>query len=366
MGRAKSITFWSVAFPLVLATLFYMAFADIDKAGLARPVSIVVVDDAAYRAAPGLAETIEASHTGEDPWLDVEYVQTETAAEQLVGDGGYYGYVKAESSGQLEYHRDWRDYTGYDPGHEIATALLDSYLRNAAFAASHPGAAMQQPANFTKSVQLTAQAPSDQVRYFYSVLGFAVVMGCNFAMFGVSGLRSGRSQIGARVALGGVARYRVLAPTVAAAYILTLVTLIIGFLYIRFVLQIAFGGRDWEILAILAVGAMATTALGAALATVPLPAAALAGLSAAIACLLSLFAGLYGPGSQLLADQVAQSAPWFTWFNPAREIYDALFSLYCYDTFDQAAVAMGKLALLALALFAVAAWAMRRVRHAHL
>jgi hypothetical protein len=140
----------------------------------------------------------------------------------------------------------------------------------------------------------------------------------------------------------------------------------LAFCYIRFGLQITFGGRDLEVLAILAVGAAVATALGAAVAIIPLPMAALAGLSAALACLLSLFAGLYGPGSQQIADRVADSAPWAVWLNPARGIYDALFSLYCYDTFDQAAVALAHLGLLALALFAVAAAGLRKVSHDHL
>jgi hypothetical protein len=366
LARDKSTTLWAVAFPLVLATLFFLAFGEIDEAGLARPISIAVVDDAAYRTVPGLAETITGAASGQDPWLDVTYAADEREAQELVATGGFYGYVTADPSRGVQYHRDWREYPGFDPGHEIVTALLDSYIQGAAFAQSHPGARLGEARAFTEAVQLTAQAPSDQVRYFYSALGFAVVLGCNFALSGVARLRSGRSLVGARIAVGGTPRWRVLAPTIAAAYLLTLATLAIGYLYIRFVLQIAFGGREVEIAAILAVGALATTALGSALAMLPLELGVLTGLSASLACLLSLFAGLYGPGSQQLAEHVADAAAWSTWVNPARAFYDALFSLYCYDTFDQAASALGHMAVFAAVLFAVAALGLRRVRHEHL
>jgi hypothetical protein len=134
----------------------------------------------------------------------------------------------------------------------------------------------------------------------------------------------------------------------------------------RFALGVNFGGKEVEILAILAAAALVTTALGTAVGALPLGPAGLSAVTTVIACGFSLFAGLYGPGSQLLGDSLAAAAPWTTWLNPAREVYDALFSLYCYDTFGQAAEIMARLTALALVLFGLAALGLRRVRHEHL
>jgi hypothetical protein len=367
LARDKSTTAWAFLFPLVLCSLFYIAFTGLDDA-MGQPVDVVVVDDAAYRAAPGLSETVDAVSSGDDQWLVVKYAPNAKEADHLVahGDGKYYGYLAVSPSGEVEYHRDWRERPGLDAGNEVVAAVVDSYLQTAAFIAAHPGATVAQAPEFTKAVQLTANPPSDEVRYFYSALGFATMMVSIFATTGVARLRSGRSHVGARIAVGGLPRYRVLAPTVGAAYVLAFGTLVIGLVYVRYVLGVEFGGRETGILAILAVGAAATTAFGAAVAVLPLASGALMGLSAGISCLLSLFAGLYGPGSQELADSTAEAAPWFTWLNPAREMYDAFFSVYCYDSFDQAALILVRLALLALVLFGLAAFGMRRLRHEHI
>ncbi|MDR1635688.1 MAG: ABC transporter permease [Bifidobacteriaceae bacterium] len=431
MLRDKGATLWGIGLPFALATLFYVAFGGLDASFRPSPVPVAVVDDAVYRASPALSELITATSEGQDPYLEPTYVTDRAGAERLVNAGGLYGYIAVDADGAVEYHRDWREYIG-TPGHEIVTAILDSYVQGSAFAAEaaaaqasaaqaglgqSPGAsgasagsggeaaagdeqdggqgagsgwspsgtgddprlaagpaaqaaalraALEDTPAFTKAVQLTANPPSDQVRYFYAVLGFSALMVCGFAVSGLARLRANRSALGARLSTAGHSQVALLAPTAAAAYTLSFATLAADYLYIRFILGIGFGGKDIQILAILAVAALTVTALGAAICALPLPEAALSGIIAAISTVLSLFAGLYGPGSQDLADKVAQAAPWSTWLNPAREVYDALFSLYNYDTFGEAAQIMLRLAVLAVALLAVAAVGPRRTRHEHL
>jgi hypothetical protein len=340
--------------PLALASLFYVAFGGLDASFKPSPVKVAVVDDSAYRALPSLAATVEATSTEPQPYLDPVYVPDVAAAESLVNAGDIAGFIAVDPGGRPEYHRDWREALSTNPNHEIVTAVLDSYLQNAALAAEQGTVAPEAKVAFTRPVQLTAKAPSDQVRYFYSALGFSTLMTCSFAVSGLARLRARRSPSGARVAAAGRRRIASAASAVAAAYLLSFGTLTLGYFYMRLALGVAFGGGTLQILAILAVGALSATALGCAITALPLPEGALAGVIAAVACVLSVFAGLYGPGSQDLARRVAESAPWTTWLNPAQEIYQAFFSLYCYDSFGPAALILGKLACLAAVLFGLA------------
>ncbi|MDR2254324.1 MAG: ABC transporter permease [Bifidobacteriaceae bacterium] len=374
MARDKSVAFWSVAFPLVLTTLFYFAFGSLDDSYRAEPVGIVVVDDSFYRAAPGLAATITSAAEGDQPWLEPVHVGSAAEAERLVAGGGYYGYVAAEPAGGASYHRDWRSYNEMDPGHETVAAVLDAYLKNASlFAELGAGAlepavaaALAETPTFSEPVRLTANPPSDSVRYFYAALGFAALMMCNFAMQGVHRLKANQSALAARRSLGARGGLSFAAPTLGAAWLLSFGTLMLGYLYMRFPLRVDFGGQDLAIIATLLAAALTGTAVGGAIGSLPLPIGALSGISATMACVLSLFAGLYGPGSQALGDAVTRAAPWAGWINPARETYDALFSLYCYGTFNRAAAALVHLAAVALVLFAVTALTLRRTRYEHL
>ncbi|MDR0627199.1 MAG: ABC transporter permease [Bifidobacteriaceae bacterium] len=378
MARDKSTTLWSVAFPLVLMTLFYIAFGSLDESYRAEPVGIVVVDDAVYRLTPGLAATITGASEGDEPWLEPSYVESTAEAERLVADGGFYGYVAADADGDVSYHRDWRAYGQLDPGHEIVSAILDGYLRHARLYAELSGGADPAALNqavmsaagetpeFSEPVRLTANPPSDSIRYFQAALGFAALMMCNFAVQGVARLKANHSALAARRRLGAAGVFAMAAPTLMAAWLLSFATLVLGYLYLRFPLGLDFGGKDLQVVLILLVAAGTATALGGAIGSVPVPVGAMAGISATVACVLSIFAGLYGPASQELGDSVVRVAPWAGWINPAREIADALSSLYNYDTFERSAQALAHLGVVALVLFAVTALVLRRSRYEHL
>jgi hypothetical protein len=81
-----------------------------------------------------------------------------------------------------------------------------------------------------------------------------------------------------------------------------------------------FGGNDPQILVILLADALVATAMGACIAALPMPEAAMGGVASGVTAALSVFAGLYGPGSQRLGDALSRAAPWTDLLDPARGI----------------------------------------------
>ena len=57
--REKSVFIWSLAFPLILSTMFVFMFANLDEAGQFEPIPTAVVADENYDAAPGFSEMID-------------------------------------------------------------------------------------------------------------------------------------------------------------------------------------------------------------------------------------------------------------------------------------------------------------------
>ncbi|MDR2566148.1 MAG: ABC transporter permease [Bifidobacteriaceae bacterium] len=376
--RETSVLEWAIIFPLVLYTLFYVMFANLDSVYQALAAPVVVVQDQNFEDAPGLAELIDAVAGQDQPWLDPTYVDSAAEAAELVDQGGYYGYIAVDAQGALRYDRDWREYGSTDPGHGIVEAICSGYLQNVALirdlAAADP-AAVSNPAlmerlatapQFTKAVQLTANRPSDSVRYFYAAMGFAAFQAGSFALVAMGRLKPNVSAVGGRRTVAALPRGRQIAASLGASWVLALATLLVGFAYLRLALSIEFGGKELGVVATLAVASLVATAVGAAMGSLPIRAAAASGLAAVVACALSLFAGLYGQGSQDLGDLVAEHAPWSAWANPVRQVYDALFSLYCYDTYGPMLRILAQLAVLGLAAAAVVFLVSRRQRYEHL
>ena len=70
--REKSVFIWSLAFPLILSTMFVFMFANLDEAGQFEPIPTAVVADENYDAAPGFSEMIDTlAEPGADQMLDV-------------------------------------------------------------------------------------------------------------------------------------------------------------------------------------------------------------------------------------------------------------------------------------------------------
>lgn len=57
--RDKEMIFWTLLFPVMLATLFYFCFSNLDSADAFSPVKTAVVADQDYRQAAGFQAALE-------------------------------------------------------------------------------------------------------------------------------------------------------------------------------------------------------------------------------------------------------------------------------------------------------------------
>ena len=79
--REKSVFIWSLAFPLILSTMFVFMFANLDEAGQFEPIPTAVVADENYDAAPGFSEMID---TLAEPGADQLVVQVSVSERKGV------------------------------------------------------------------------------------------------------------------------------------------------------------------------------------------------------------------------------------------------------------------------------------------
>ena len=383
--RDKSVLLWAIAFPLVLSTLFYAMFSNLDELYVLDPIPVVVVKDTQFEQAEAFAKTIDALATSgsneESPLLAPTFVPDEKAALGALSDGEYKGYIRVGSDGLPVFYMDTRqpDSVG-DPAQSIIISVLDHYIQNVELitllARENPqlladpsfleSLTQESGSSFTEQVSVTANEPSDSLRYFYAVLAFSTIMMSTFALVAIDMVLGNTSPLGARRSLGGQSKVKTLVPTLAAAWLLSFACVMVGFIYLRFVFGISFGGKEGAVVLTLAISALASTFLGAFLGSLPIPSGAKSGFVAFLSCLLSLFAGLYGPFSQDLGDAVARDFPLLSAANPVRQVADAFFSLYYYDGFEQLTVYLASLLAFCAVFFALSVFFLRRQRYASL
>jgi hypothetical protein len=213
---------------------------------------------------------------------------------------------------------------------------------------------------------VSANPPSDALRYYYAALAFSCMQMMTFGLVSINLWKANASPLGARRALGGQSWSRALLPTLLAAWCLGFACVLVGFCYIRFGFKVSFGGKEPACLVVLAVSTLVTTLLGALVGSMPLSGGAKSGLTTAISCLLSMFAGLYGQASQSLGDYVARELPALSSLNTARQVSDAFLSLYYYEGYGRLTVILARMAVIAALFLLGCLLVMRRQRYSSL
>lgn len=274
--------------------------------------------------------------------------------------------------------------TGSDASYDVNRAILESvatsYLQRVALIedlAAHDPVALSDPTTVqnalglnvsVREVSLTLAQPDSMVRFYYALLGMASIFAAQLAEESVWHLQPTSSAAGARRAVSGTSRMRLLIPTIGACWAVSTTFLAIAFGYICLTAHIDFSGREGLCLVGIAASSLLSCGIGTLVGALPgrMGSDSRRGILTALTCLLSLFAGLYGEPTMELADTVAHVFPAATWLNPVCLIRDLFYTVYYYDTLVPFSLRLAACAGIAAVLLAVSAAYMRRSAHEHL
>ena len=367
--RDRVLLVWTLGFPIVLSLIFMAMFSNLDKVYEATPMSFGVVQDEAYRAAPGLDAVVERiSSDDADHHLLKKVTHSTTAqAETAAKRGETNGYLAVED-GQPVLHVTQK-------GNEAETTrvlrvVMDSYTqRRAEYAAlakagAHPEklAALETDQAFTRSISVTPSPVKPETHYYFALLAFACGMGTTVAMVAVKGTMA-VSPVGARQTLAGLPRWKVLTATLAASWVCVFVCLLLAFAFMASVVGVDFGPHVLLCLVAIGVCSLMASAVGAALGTL---ARLEIGMISGFTSLLSLFTGLYGPASQSLASSIEQHAPLLAHANPLWQTARCFYGLLYYDSLAPFARSCAVLLGMTCLFLSIALIRARRMTHEHL
>ena len=367
--RDRVLLVWTLGFPVVLSLIFMAMFSNLDKVYEATPMSFGVVQDEAYRTAPGLDAVVERiSADDADHHLITKVTHSTVAqAEAAAKRGETNGYLAVEGSDPVLHVTQ--------QGNEAETTrvlrvVMDSYTQRRAEyvalakagAAPEKLAALETDQAFTRSISVTPSPVKPQTHYYFALLAFACGMGTTVAMVAVKGIMA-VSPVGARQTLAGLARWKVLTATLAASWVCVFVCLLVAFAFMASVVGVDFGPHVLLCLVAIGVCSLMASAVGAALGTLArLEIVMISGFTS----LLSLFTGLYGPASQSLARSIEQHAPLLAQANPLWQTARCFYGLLYYDSLAPFARSCAVLLGMTCLFLTIALIRARRMTHEHL
>ena len=367
--RDRVLLVWTLGIPIVLSLIFMAMFSNLDKVYEATPMSFGVVQDEAYRAAPGLDVVVERiSADDADPHLLTKVTHSTTSeAETAAKQGETNGYLAVEG-GQPVLHATQK-------GNEAETTrvlrvVMDSYTQRQAEyealakAGTAPDklAALETDQSFTHSISVTPSPVKPETHYYFALLAFACGMGTTVAMVAVKGIMA-VSPVGARQTLAGLPRWKVLTATLAASWVCVFACLLIAFAFMASVVGVDFGPHVLLCLMAIGVCSLMASAAGAALGTLG---RLETGIVSGFPALLSLFTGMYGPASQSLASSIEEHAPLLAQANPLWQTARCFYGLLYYDSLAPFARSCAVLLGMTCLFLSIALIRARRMTHEHL
>jgi ABC-2 type transport system permease protein len=365
--RDRQLVFWTFLYPLVLATLFGLAFNNISSSDRFSSIPIAVVNNAEY-ARETTFQSVLASHSDTaasgDKLFSVTLAPDEQTAEQSLKSNGIKGYILFQNGAHVIVKDSGISQT-------ILKQFMDSYLEGASAYATIIKANPQAAAGFRggesksylKEVAPGKAPPNNTLTYFYGLIAMASLFGGFWGMKETSDIQADLSPQGARMNLAPVHKLKVFGYSFLAAIAVHFASLLLLVAYLAFVLKVAFGAQIVFILIACLAGAVTGVSFGAMCTAVVKNEHMKIAVLIVGSIILSFLAGLMVSDIKYL---VNKAVPVLAYLNPASLVSDAFYSLYYYSSYTKFFESIGLLLGLSGVFYLIVYFKMRRQKYASL
>jgi ABC-2 type transport system permease protein len=362
--RAKVSLFWTLVFPILLATFMYMAFGNIyeqDEMFSNIKVAVVTEDESAN----GLNYMLDALSDGDDALLSVTRM-SESDAEKLLADEEVEGIIYtddvkltvAESSVNASILETvLSEYKQYEH------ALMDIYKDG-----TEPKGDMsnlveklsEQRSYYTEKSS-TEGSQNVYNNYFYAIFAMSCLFASLSSIEMMSNLQANVSATGKRKNVSPQRKMTFVLAEFAALLLIHFVVEVISFIYMSCI-GVDFGDRVWEILLTLFVGCFIGLAIGVIVGAISkLAEGTKIGIVIGISMVMSILSDLCINGIKY---EIQQHVPIINKLNPAALISDSFYALNVYSDHQVFTENIVIMTIEAVVLIAVGILMVRRNRYA--
>ncbi len=341
--RTKDMIFWLMIFPIILGTLFKIAFADIyEKTTAFSSIPTAVVEVQENEIFHSVIETLEEE---EDPLLSVTYTDEEDALK-LLQSGEVEGIIYLDGTLSLTVAEEGMEET-------ILKSFVEQYtvqnkiIIDTAASAQDPTqakaviAALSEEISTCTDIPLTDGNPDNMVQYFYNLIAMVALYGAITGLHVTINAQANLSALGARKTCSPTPKSVSLTAGLLGSYLIQTLCMVICVTFIAFILKVNLGSRLPLVYLAAILGGITGVSLGFFVGALNLFRVELKmGISIAVIMLLCFLSGLMVGNMKAI---IAQKMPWFNKINPAAVISDSFYCLNIdsgYDRFIQKIITM--------------------------
>lgn len=320
--------FWSLFFPLILGTLFYFAFGQIDEADFEAVPAAVVAGENADTVFMDFLKSISDS---EEPLIQLKEMSQTEAAEAL-NSHKISGIFVVNESPSLTV-------SGNGLEESILQSLLESYENGkktlTTVALTHPEgmeAAIEQMSEYTELVQqvsLGGKTTDGNAQFFYALIAMACLYGAFIGFGSAITLQANLTALAARRCVTPTHKLTLIVSEMLSSFLLHFFNLLVLLIYMRYILHLNFNGQFPDMLLVSMIGGMIGVAMGIFIGSIGRMGEGIkVGILLAISMTCSFLSGLM---NNTMKNIVEQHVPVINRINPAALISDAFYCINVYN-----------------------------------
>lgn len=333
----KSLIFWTFAFPLILATLFNMAFSNIEKSEKLDIIPIAIVKTEEFDNNQIIKSTFEnlSDKENKDRLFDTQYLEEKDATD-LLNKGKITGILKIEDNKPLLiFNKSGINQT-------ILKSVTDEIMYTSKIVENlkeyedNYESIYNKINDITNNVKLN-NISNSKLSYtmieFYSLIAMACLYGAMLSMTSINQVLANMSSKGKRCEISPTKKITMILSSLLASYIVQIIGLVILFIYMILALKIDFGNNILLIILLSLIGSLSGLTLGVFVGTVfKTNENAKTGILISITMLGCYLSGMMGITMKYIIDK---NVPIINKLNPVNMITDGFYSLYYYSTLDR-------------------------------
>ena len=348
--RNKGLIFWTFAFPIILGTLFNLAFSDIENKETLDIIDIAIVNNEEFKTDTYFAESFKALSKKKDPnqLFDTKYTDLSTA-KTLLKENKITGYLLFENNdvkitvNDKGYHETILRFVVDELSSQkemletiTAKEVADSYKSgnlNVNYEKIYQDTLNLINNTTPKLNNISNSNLSYTMIEYYTLLAMACLYGALISMFVTNKKIANMSSAGKRTSVSPANKKTLLLGSFLASYLVQLLGILILYLYTIFVIKVDYGSNTFLVFLLLMSGSLAGLTLGIAISTVlKSNENTKTGILISLTMLASFLSGMMGITMKYVIDT---NIPILNKINPEAMITDGLYSLYYYRTLDR-------------------------------
>ena len=376
--RNKMLIFWTFAFPIILGTLFKVAFSNIENSEKLDIINIAIVQNEEFENNEAFKTSFEklSDENNEDRLFNTQYT-TKEEAKDLLNKGEIIGYMELKQDKPvLTFVTNGIDETVFKHVAEEIVQTSDIIKKLSETQIQKQIASGNYNINYdeiyNKAIEMAKEdnvelknISNSNLSYtmieFYTLIAMTCLYGGMLSMVSINQTLANMSNKGKRIAVSPTKKSIIILSSLLASYIVQLIGLAILFLYTLFVLGVDYGSNTGLIMLLAIVGSFAGLALGTFVGTIfKASENTKTGILIALTMLGCYLSGMMGITMKYVVDK---NVPIINKINPASMITDGFYSLYYYDRLDRYWFNIASLLIFALILVVISFFSLRRQKY---